>query len=143
MHLAASWIALEDVKPGAGELFYYPGSQRLPDYLYPGENKNIVDAQRRNPQLDISGPIAEHVKSLTDLCAREGIEQQRFVAKAGDVLIWAADIVHGGSSISLDATRRSIVTHYCPKELVPLYFEDRPREIRFDKSGNPYTTHVY
>ncbi len=140
MHFAASWIALEDVTPGAGELFYYPGSQKLPDYLYPGENKNIIDTQRRNPQLNISSFITEHVNMLPDLCARRGIEQQRFTAKAGDVLIWSADLVHGGSPISSDATRKSMVTHYCPKELVPLYFEDGPREIRFHESGNPYTT---
>jgi hypothetical protein len=37
----------------------------------------------------------------------------------------------------------SIATHYCPKEIAPLYFEDKPSEIRFDEKGNAYCTSVY
>ncbi|MEB3322498.1 MAG: phytanoyl-CoA dioxygenase family protein, partial [Synechococcaceae cyanobacterium] len=32
-HFMAAWIALEDVQPGTGELFYYRGSHHLPDLL--------------------------------------------------------------------------------------------------------------
>lgn len=32
--LMASWIALEDIVPGAGELAYYPGSHRHPLFLF-------------------------------------------------------------------------------------------------------------
>jgi ectoine hydroxylase-related dioxygenase (phytanoyl-CoA dioxygenase family) len=28
------WVALEDVDAGNGPLFYYPGSQRLPDPFF-------------------------------------------------------------------------------------------------------------
>ena len=31
---------------GAGELFYYPGSHRFPDFLYGGRYKSIVEAAR-------------------------------------------------------------------------------------------------
>ena len=33
MNLAATWFALEDVKAGTGELVYYVGSHRTPEYL--------------------------------------------------------------------------------------------------------------
>lgn len=36
--LAASWIALEDIEPGSGELMYYPGSHRDPLFLFDGEH---------------------------------------------------------------------------------------------------------
>ena len=39
MRLCASWVALEDIAPGSGELIYYPGSHRLPDWLYSGRYK--------------------------------------------------------------------------------------------------------
>src|SRR5262249_1560278 len=31
-NFAASWVALEDAEAGAGELFYFPGSQDVPDF---------------------------------------------------------------------------------------------------------------
>jgi hypothetical protein len=31
LEFVACWIALEDVRPGSGELVYYPGSHRLPE----------------------------------------------------------------------------------------------------------------
>jgi hypothetical protein len=47
----------------------------------------------------------------------------RFAPRRGDVLIWSADLVHGGSSeMDPDSTRRSLVTHYCPVDREPEYF---------------------
>ena len=40
MKLCASWLALEDVKPGSGELIYYPGSHLNSDFLFSGEHKH-------------------------------------------------------------------------------------------------------
>ena len=37
--LAACWIALEDVRPGSGELMYYDGSHRMDDHLFSGRYK--------------------------------------------------------------------------------------------------------
>ena len=45
LELAAAWIALEDVTPGSGELMYYRGSHRLPEYAFAGERKHW-DAER-------------------------------------------------------------------------------------------------
>ena len=43
---AATWIALEDVTIGAGELFYYPGSHRFEDFVYKDQFKSVHEAQR-------------------------------------------------------------------------------------------------
>ena len=34
MELIASWIALEDVQPGSGELMYVPGSHRFEVFIF-------------------------------------------------------------------------------------------------------------
>ena len=48
-----------------------------------------------------------------------------------DVLFWNADLAHGGAPISSVQTRKSVVTHYCPADVVPIYFERTPhREVR-------------
>jgi hypothetical protein len=46
------------------------------------------------------------------------------------VLLWHADLAHGGSSIvTPGVTRKSLVTHYCPIDCSPLYSDaGRPPE---------------
>lgn len=138
LHFAASWIALEDVTPGAGELFYYVGSHRLPDYLYAGRYKNQYDAARLAPDCDVTAEAQRHDLELP-LKARElGMPEQVLVAKRGDAMIWSGDLAHGGKPISGSVTRRSVVTHYCPAEIAPLSFERRNREVRTHPSGAFY-----
>lgn len=124
MQFAASWIALEDVSENSGELFYYPGSQKLPEYFYMEKYKGVEEAGRLNPKATFDAPIRKHVAGLPIAAAAQGLRRERFLAKRGDVLIWAADLAHGGSRISTEKTRKSIVTHYCPAEAVPSYFEN-------------------
>ena len=124
---AASWIALEDVTPLAGELFYYVGShRRLEDFLYCERYKSVAEATRLTGETQFRPQIERHVASLQERCESLGITKQTFLAKRGDVLIWHADLVHGGQPVSHDVTRKSIVTHYCPKHLVPLFMDARP-----------------
>lgn len=39
MHLTASWLALQDIEAGTGELEYYVGSHRAPDFLFDESHK--------------------------------------------------------------------------------------------------------
>lgn len=120
LEMVASWIALEDVKPGTGELEYYAGSHRMPDHPLPGGKKHItVDA------AELARGMV-NVKSYPDeLSARAdalGLERRRFLPRKGDALLWAADLIHGGSKRDSDAlTRQSLVTHYCPEPRWPDY----------------------
>ena len=46
-------------------------------------------------------------------CGKLGIKPISFLAEPGDVFIWHAQLLHGGSHIeSVGLTRRSLVTHY-------------------------------
>jgi len=126
MQFAASWIALEDVHEGAGELYYHIGSHRMPEFRYAREFKGAEEAKRVDPRLDLSADMPRHLELIRAQAAGTGLSTQRFLAKRGDVLIWAADLAHGGMPISSAHTRKSVVTHYCPAELAPGYFEHRP-----------------
>ena len=46
LEFAGVWIALEDVQPGSGELQYFDGSHRIPEYLFDGKwrSKRSEDA---------------------------------------------------------------------------------------------------
>ena len=116
LKLAASWIALEDVRPGSGELIYYPKSHKLDDYLFSGKYKSWTKARDGNE---------DHQKFLQSLRSRSeelGLMLERFLPEAGDVLIWHADLAHGGAPIiDRKLTRRSLVTHYVPLSVKPKY----------------------
>ena len=119
VQFAASWIALEDVQEGTGELEYYPGSHRFPDFLFSGEYKHWQPARDGQDQLQA------FLAFLNEEAERRGIAKSYFRPKKGDALIWAADLAHGGSRISnAQATRRSLVTHYCPEDVLPNYAKD-------------------
>jgi phytanoyl-CoA hydroxylase len=113
LDFAASWIALEDIREGSGELEYYPGSHRLPHTLF---------GEQQTKAFVASDPIAaRYTDYLHEKCKTAGLTLQRFLPKKGDALIWAADLVHGGAPRNAMITRRSLVTHYCPAHRKPPY----------------------
>jgi phytanoyl-CoA hydroxylase len=139
---AATWAALEDVTIGAGELFYYPGSHRFEDFIYRERYKSVHEAQRMTGQAVPREQVERHVRSLEQRAAERGIPKMPFAAKKGDVLVWHADLVHGGNPVSRVTTRKSIVTHYCPKRLSPLYSEHLRTKL-WDYGGHCYTSSHY
>ena len=143
MQFLATWIALEDVTENSGELFYYVGSQNLKEYLYLGAFKGVEDAARMHPHSVLNAEIKAHIVSLPPAAEKLGLRRERFIAKRGDVLIWNADLAHGGSPISTDSTRKSVVTHYCPAEAVPSYFENKPGRRLIRHGGGFYSTGHY
>ena len=100
------WIALEDVTPEAGPLVYYPGSHRLP-YVKAGD----LGLSPQQVQVE------EHKQRLFEPYWQQQIElhgfnQQMLLARKGDVLIWHANLLHGGLKVqNHQATRWSQVVH--------------------------------
>jgi hypothetical protein len=139
LELSAAWIALEDVQEGSGELMYYRGSHRLPEYLFSGEYKHW------NPERDGPDQHAEWGRLLNENAERLGMERQTFLARKGDVLLWSADLAHGGSPVTDPSlTRRSLVGHYCPDGVEPNYFSYRQdRRTRVPFGGGWYSSEHY
>jgi phytanoyl-CoA hydroxylase len=120
LELAASWIALEDIQEGSGELMYYEGSHKLPEYKFSGKYKHW------NPGRDGKEQHHEWAALLNENAEKLGMSRKTFLPKKGDVLIWSADLVHGGTPARNDElTRRSLVGHYCPRRLEPNWFSYR------------------
>ena len=145
MQFAASWIALEDVQPGAGELFYHVGSHRMAEHLYHGKFKGLADAERAGADQNLlTKQVGVHVSRIDEQARGMSLETRLLHVKRGDVLFWAADLAHGGRPISLSQTRKSVVTHYCPAEVVPSYFEIKPgRMVRSHKGVAFYSATYY
>jgi phytanoyl-CoA hydroxylase len=105
-HLIAIWVALEDCHVDAGPLRYFPGSHRIPPYVFSTGSNHFV--QEEMPQW--------HAYMERE-CAQRGLQPATFAARKGDVFIWSAYLLHGGSPIADPAkTRKSVVFHYYSEE---------------------------
>jgi ectoine hydroxylase-related dioxygenase (phytanoyl-CoA dioxygenase family) len=103
-HLAASWVALEDVHADAGPLAYFPGSHVLPKFDW--GNGLTLNAESTFNELD----FAHHIEREAE---RMGLRREVFIAEKGDVFVWHAALAHAGSPVkNRDFTRKSLVTHY-------------------------------
>ena len=137
MALAAAWVALEDIRPGSGELTYAVGSHRLPESLFSGAYKHW------NPARDGEQQHREWLADLPGRVAQHGMPIERFSARKGDVLVWAADLVHGGGPVDDDRlTRRSVVGHYCPTSATPHYFGIVPDRVK-RPHGRAFVSSIY
>jgi phytanoyl-CoA hydroxylase len=105
--LLGVWIALEDIDASNGGLHYYPGSHKLPYYLnsdYQNEGNNWL--------LGDKG-YGKYEEMLEMHIAKSGMEKKVFTAKKGDMLIWHANLLHGGEPhTDTSRTRKSVVFHY-------------------------------
>lgn len=117
MALAAIWIALEDIEPGTGELCYYPGGHRVPHHFFGGTRKHWIQAQ------DGAEAHQAYFRYLHDQSQALGSRLSTFKAKKGDVLIWHADLPHGGSRIEQMRSRRSYVLHFAPQSVKANYVD--------------------
>jgi hypothetical protein len=106
-YLLATWTALEDVEEGCGPLVYYPKSHRLPFI-------STEDYDSGNTRFSIGKHSNKHYEDkIEEIIQTHGLEKKTFLPRRGDVLIWHANLLHGGSPITRpNATRKSMVCHY-------------------------------
>lgn len=104
------WLAMEDVGPEAGPLFYYPGS-----HSWPIMTNGLIG--RRGYGSDLASAQDPYGPAWQALCDVHGAREEVFLARKGQALIWCANLLHGGSRQNDPTlTRWSQVTHY--------YFDD-------------------
>jgi ectoine hydroxylase-related dioxygenase (phytanoyl-CoA dioxygenase family) len=132
------WLALEDISMDSGPLIYYPGSHKLPFYTM--------------QQLNIEpGNYSEYENKIGKKFSKFGFLPQYGNIKKGDIIIWHANLIHGGSKRNnINLTRKSIVIHYffenC-KYWTPVISEPNNRIYRnpsdfVDKKFNVETTDI-
>jgi hypothetical protein len=106
-YLAAAWTALEEIGMDQGPIFYYPGSHKLP-YV------SCEDYSSGNTYWTIGPNSYKRYEAYIEaLVKKEKLIAEFFTPQPGDVLIWHANLLHGGSAIkNSQKTRRSMVAHY-------------------------------
>lgn len=132
-NLAAVWIALEDMSAENGALHYYPGSHRLP-YLFNKDYDNEGTVLKLGPKS-----YTDYEDEIEKIIEQKGLEKQIFTAKAGDLLIWHANLLHGGEPLKdPNRTRKSMALHYYSKGVIcyheitqrPALIQPRPKHAK-------------
>lgn len=106
-NLIAVWIALEDITTDNGPIYYYPGSHKLPyvmnkDFDHGGNNFLLGNDPKKN-----------YYEKIVKVIGENNLEKKEFIASKGDIIIWHANMLHGGKQIlDTSKTRRSMVLHY-------------------------------
>ncbi|WP_240038957.1 MULTISPECIES: phytanoyl-CoA dioxygenase family protein [Okeania] len=101
------WVALEDIDANNGPLHYYPGSHKLP--IFDLNDLGITGSYQNKP-YDVYPIYEEFLQSLIE---HNGLKKVELYVKKGQALIWAANLLHGGSPVlDKNRTRYSQVTHY-------------------------------
>lgn len=104
------WVAMEDVQPGAGPLTYAPGTHKWPVLTNLEIGRRGTGAQEEHAQL----PFEAAWDALIEAAS---VKKEEFLPRKRQALIWAANLLHGGSPrTDRSLTRWSQVTHY--------YFDD-------------------
>ncbi|MBX9932999.1 MAG: phytanoyl-CoA dioxygenase family protein [Methylobacterium sp.] len=98
--MVATSICLDVNSDDNGPVFLYPGTHKIPPYIFPHGKIAKLDAAL--------APALQYVEQTS-----RDITPVKFYGQPGDVLIWHGQVLHGGSPIEDPSkTRRSLVTHY-------------------------------
>ena len=127
-YLIAVWIALEDIDENNGPLFYFAGSHKLPYLLNGGFNEGA------SALLLGKKDYRDYEDVLEELVEKKKYSKKEFHAKKGDIFIWHANLVHGGSPIiDKNSTRKSMVIHYYARDVIKYHeITERPSLLSSD-----------
>ena len=112
-NLIAVWIALEDTTLENGLLHYYPGSHKLPYILNEAYDNIGTKTKLGNKNY------CDYEDKIEEVLKENNLKKEVFLAKKGDLLIWHANLIHGGEPVlDKNATRKSMVFHYYAKNVI-------------------------
>ena len=115
-------ICVDDVDADNGPVVYYPGSHRIPAWRF--------SDGRLNERPEEMGACRAYLETQI---AERGLVEREFHGRSGDVLLWHAQLLHGGRAIRDPArTRSSLVVHYWRACDLP------PDQVRSDERAGRY-----
>ncbi|MEK6806986.1 MAG: phytanoyl-CoA dioxygenase family protein [Pseudomonadota bacterium] len=129
-YMCGVWVALQDVQPDSGELFVCPGSHRLPRVF--GADLGLAKVMGR---VDYAA-FGTFEQRIRDLVREHGLSTVTYRPRAGEILVWHENLIHGGSPrLDLARPRLSIVSHYFARGCVA-YYDSRGEAATLVDVGN-------
>jgi phytanoyl-CoA hydroxylase len=115
--MVATWIALEDIHPGAGRFYVYAGSHR-------------IDLAKNGGDFDIAFHHDRYKQLIVKLIRERRLELRAPALAAGDVLFWNAKTIHGSlPTLGTTNTRQSLTAHYIPRSHRFLQLQSRIKPL--------------
>jgi phytanoyl-CoA hydroxylase len=100
--MVAVWVALEDIHPGAGRFFVYPGSHQ-------------AEMPKNEGDYEISFHHDNYLKEIRNIIEQPGMECRAPALRKGDVLFWNALTIHGSLETTCpEFSRKSLTAHFIP-----------------------------
>lgn len=119
--MTAAWIAAEDIAPGAGRFFVYPGSHK-------------IDLRKNGGDFDIAFHHDRYKALVKQLIASQQLECRAPALAQGDVLFWNAKTIHGSlPTAQPERSRRSLTAHYIPRSHRFLQFQTRIKPTEYSE----------
>jgi phytanoyl-CoA hydroxylase len=116
--MAAVWVAVEDIKPGAGRFYIYPGSHK-------------IDIKKNGGDFDIAFHHDRYKKMMAELIESKGLKVSAPALRQGDVLFWNSKTIHGSlPTTQIEYSRSSFTGHYLPETHRFLQFQSRIKSFR-------------
>ncbi len=130
--MCGAWVALEDMDMDNGPLVYYPGSHKLPIPTWDEIDVEMGETLREENYGDRHAFLMARGLQYEQYCQRlidrENLEPEYALVSKGEAVLWAPNLLHGGSpQRDSSRTRHSQVTHYffegC-RVFTPLHTDD-------------------
>ncbi len=114
-YLVGTWTAMEDIHPDSGPLVYYPGSHRWPFY-----SAKVVGITERESLVSYQEAYnRKYEPFIQEIIDQRQAEAEVFTPNQGDVLVWHANLLHGGTARQdPKRSRKSVVCHYTARDAV-------------------------
>ena len=115
--MVGAWVALEDIAPGAGRFFVYPGSHR-------------IDMPRNGQDFDIAFHHDRYKELVRSVIREHGLVCRAPALNKGDVIFFSSTLIHGSLCTTEPQRSRSSVTmHLIPESSRLLQYQHRIRRL--------------
>lgn len=115
--MVGAWFALENIAPGAGRFYVYPGSHR-------------IDMEKNGGAFDIAFHHDRYKARVLELISDGALECRAPALQQGDVLFWSSKTLHGSlETRQPERSRSSFTAHYIPDSSRFLQFQSRIRGL--------------
>lgn len=119
--MVATWIAVEDIQPGAGRFYVYPTSHK-------------IDLQKNGGNFDVAFHHDRYKQLIKDIIKKFNLKCEAPVLRKGDVFFWHGKTIHGSMVTAQPHYSRSSFTgHYIPEKTQFLQFQSVIKPMQLEK----------
>jgi phytanoyl-CoA hydroxylase len=119
--MTGAWVALEDIRPGAGRFYVYPRS-------------HLIDMEKNGGDFDIAFNHERYKQLVIDVVRTHGLRCHAPAMRKGDVLFWGSKTIHG-SLVTTEGrcSRASITAHAIPGSRPFVQFQSREKRLSLQR----------